>query len=440
MAVHHVNEGLDLRIDGAPEQRVGDGPPVSHVAVVADDYVGLRPRLAVEEGQAVARGDVLFEDRGAPGVRHTAPGAGRIVAVHRGARRALRSVVIELTPGERSGKPDGAPLPSFKKRRPSDLAAAEVRQLLLESGLWTALRTRPFGRVAQPSSAPRALFVNAMGSEPLAPRPEVVIAAAAADFHAGLAMLARMVGDVDGGTQAPDVPTYLCVAEDAAEPAEELPPAVSVQRFAGPHPAGTTGVHVSRLFPVDRDRMVWTIGYQDVIAVGELARTGVLPVERTVALAGPAMQSPRLIRTRLGAAVAELVEGRLAPAGARVVSGSVLSGRAVSDAATAYLGRFHLQVCALAPAVATIQGGPILPLGRYDRVFPFAAPAVLLLRALAAGDLETAEKLGCLDLVEEDVALCSYVCPAGNDYGAMLRAVLERIAAESAEASDGRPG
>lgn len=422
-----------MLIEGAPDARIVDGPPISHVAVVAGDTRALRPRLAVAEGETVARGALIFEDRAVPGVRHTAPAAGRVVAVHRGARRSVRSVVIELSAGERSGRPEVAPLSSFQNVRPSDLAAEAVRDLLVESGLWTALRARPFDRVPPPSSSPRALLVNAMDSEPLAAPPEVVIAAAGDDFQTGLALLAQLMSATAHETSA--IPVFVCAAA-ARDLPYEVPPGVSLQRFAGPHPAGSTGLHVSRLAPVDRDRAVWTIGYQDVIAIGALARSGVLPVERVVALGGPAMREPRLVRTRLGASLADLVGDRAA-AGARLISGSALSGRAATDAATAYLGRFHLQVCALAPAAAPRRGGPVLPLRAYERVFPFAAPPALLLRALAAGDLETAEQLGCLDLAEEDLALCSYVCPAGNDYGAMLRVVLDAIAAESGEESDG---
>ncbi len=400
----------------------GRGCAVIQVALVSDDYPGLEAKLAVAEGEGVARGQLLFEDRSTPGVRYTAPAAGRVVAIHRGDRRVLRSVVIELSPGERSGRPETARLSSYRGCRPADLAAEEVRALLLESGLWTALRTRPFNRVPAPGSVPRAVFVNGMDTEPLAPDPVALIRADADDFRSGLSLLGRLSAG----------PTYLCLAAEA-ELGFEVDPGVTVERFSGPHPAGTTGLHVHRLFPVGRERSVWTVGYQDVIAAGALARSGVLPVERTIALAGPAIREPRLLRARLGASVSELVGGELDRDDALTISGSALSGRSAVDPEVAFLGRYHRQISALPkqPALRSLHsGGPILPIGRYERVFPFDILSSFLLRALAGGDLESAEELGCLELAEEDLALCSYVCPARNDYSTMLRRVLDRIHAE----------
>jgi Na+-transporting NADH:ubiquinone oxidoreductase subunit A len=235
-----------------------------------------------------------------------------------------------------------------------------------------------------------------------------------------------------------DGPTFLCTSPDD-DLGIDVDPAISVAQFAGPHPAGTVGLHVHRLFPAGRGRTVWTIGYQDVIALGELLATGVLPVERVVAIGGSAVREPRLVRTRMGASIGEMLAGQLGSQDAFVVSGSVLDGRACGDPGGDFLGRYHRQVCALAeaPPIANAERpGPILPLGIFERVFPFELLPTFLLRSLAARDVELAEELGCLELVEEDLALCSYVCPAGNDYGSMLRSMLDRIQREWREEMD----
>jgi Na+-transporting NADH:ubiquinone oxidoreductase subunit A len=219
------------------------------------------------------------------------------------------------------------------------------------------------------------------------------------------------------------------------------------------------------LAPVDRSRPAWTISYADVIAMGELIRTGILPVHRIIALAGPAVAEPRLLRSRVGASLHDLTVGELKDEGeVRTVSGSVLSGRAASSPEEAYLGRYHLQVSALledrgrhlgwgrlgsgrlpglAALSARIRGrpytfttsmhgtpGPILPLGLYERVMPMDIPATFLLRALAADDVELAEQLGCLELLEEDLALASFVCPGKNEFGRLLRRALDRLEAD----------
>lgn len=419
MSLHRIKKGLAVHLAGAPQQVIGEVAPPSRVGVIAADYPGLRAKLAVGEGDVVERGQLLFEDRANPGVRYTAPGAGRIEAIHRGARRVFRAVVIELTAGERSGRPQARSFESFRHKRPADLDASELRDLMVESGLWTALRTRPFNSVPSPAMRAAALFVTATDSAPLAPDPSVVIRDRAEAFRIGLGSLPRLSAG----------PTFLCTSADD-DLGVEVDPAVSVERFSGPHPAGTAGLHVHRLFPADRGRTVWTIGYQDVIALGELLTTGVLPVERVVALGGSAVREPRLVRTRLGASIDEMLEDQIDSRGAFVVSGSVLDGRACGAPVGGFLGRYHHQVCALAELPPTANAGPpgpILPLGIFERVFPFDLLPTFLLRALASRDVELAEELGCLELVEEDLALCSYVCPAGNDYGSMLRSVLDRI-------------
>lgn len=417
-----IRRGLDLRLDGEPEQRLHEGPVVRSVGVVAADYPGLRPRVLVAEGQRVRLGEPLVVDRRRPELRLAAPGCGVVRTIERGERRALVSVAIEL---------DGRDELRFEV--PSgDPAREHLVALLLDSGLWTALRTRPFGRTPDPGTAPAALFVTALESDPLAPRADVVIAAAAQEFARGLDAVARLA----------DGPVFACTA-----PGVELPGGdsarVEVVEFDGPHPAGLPGTHIHRLHPAGASRCVWHVGYQDVIAIGALLATGRLRTERVVALAGPLALRPRLVRTRLGASTDDLVHGELRAEGGRVISGSVLSGRRAAGA-TAYLGRFHRQVCALPEATTpgplwpgprrrtwttALHGrrGPLVPLDRFERVLPLDVLPAPLFRALLTGDLDTAAALGALELDEEDLALCTVVCPSRIDYGPLLREALRGL-------------
>jgi len=443
VGLHVIKRGLDIPVDGAPAQVIEDAATPGRVGLLADDTPGLRPRLCVREGDRVVRGQLLYEDGGAPGVRYTTPASGTVQAIHRGARRALQSVVIRLDEHELAGGEHAAHLgfAAFSGRGEAETTAG-VRALLVESGLWTALRVRPFGGVPAVDATPRALLVTAVDTQPLAARPEVVIDERSEDFERGLRLLAKLCPGR----------TYLCVG--AASPIPRLVDApVAVEEFAGPHPAGSPGVHVHLLAPVDRRRSAWTIGYQDVIAAGRLFADGRLAVERVVALGGPAVRRPRLLRTRLGAALDDLTSAELAQDGVRVISGSVLSGKRAMGPVFGYLGRGDVQVSVLresarteipawqqlaalfgAPRAAvdtTACNGrraPVVPSGVYERVLPMDLLATLLLRALMAGDDEQAERLGCLELLEEDLALCSFVCPGKNDYGPALRAALQRIA------------
>jgi Na+-transporting NADH:ubiquinone oxidoreductase subunit A len=453
MGVHRTRRGLDLPIAGDPEPRIEPARAVTRVALLAADYVGLRPALRVQPGDAVRRGQALFEDKRNPGVPFTAPAAGRVAAVHRGERRALVSVVIEVDEG--AGREPQVPLAAFRGRPPAELDRDAVRALLVESGLWTAFRARPFSRVPSPGTAPQAIFVTAIDTRPHAPSPELVLADRGEDFASGVRALEQLT----------DGPVYVCTAPGARIAVPDSP-RVRIEAFAGPHPSGTAGLHIHLLHPVSLARTVWHVGYQDVVAIGRLLATGRIDVERVVALAGPGMARPRLVRTRLGASLDELVAGELAPGEQRVVSGSVLDGRTAAGEASGYLGRYHLQVAALPegrsrelfgwmapgrdkhsliavvlgafarralPLTTTTNGSPraMVPIGTYERVMPLDLMPTFLLRALITGDDEQAEALGCLELDEEDLALCTYVCPGKYEYGPLLRGALERIAKDA---------
>jgi Na+-transporting NADH:ubiquinone oxidoreductase subunit A len=458
MGLHKVRKGLRLPILGEPEQTVREGRAPGRVALLAADYVGLRPTMHVEVGDDVQRGQLLLEDKRMPGVRYTAPGAGRVAAVHRGERRALQSVIIELSQNDRGGRGEEVSFRSFTGKHPSGLTRDEVRELLLESGMWTALRARPFGRVASPDERPHSIFVTAVDSHPLAPLALPILEGHSGDFERGLLALAKLTEGV----------VFVCTDRSTVVP---LPTATDGERFrleqfVGPHPSGTVGFHIHRLDPVNRGKTVWHLGLQDALAIGRLFETGKLHVERIVSLAGPAVSRPRLIRTRLGASTDVLVEGELVEGENRVISGSVFCGRKASGEVHGYLGRYSQQISVLregrereffgwfAPGLekfsvsstflskvipgkrfglTTSTNGSrraIVPIGLYERVMPMDLMPTHLLRALLMRDVETSEELGCLELDEEDLELCTFVDPGKNDFGPYLRDVLTTIEKE----------
>jgi Na+-transporting NADH:ubiquinone oxidoreductase subunit A len=462
MALHKIEKGLDLPIPGKPLQVVRGESAVTHVAVLADDFPGMKARMHVAEGEAVKRGQTIFEDRKIPGVVHTAPGAGRIVGIHRGNKRALHSVVIELSEAERRGDPTPEEFTTFENYTGASaetLSGDQIRALLVESGLWTALRERPFSKVPPPEGEAEALFITATDTDPLAPLPDVVLQDRMDDFALG----ARLVAKLTKG------PTYLCVSEHS-EIANHAPETVRVESFAGPHPAGTVGLHIHLLRPVNREHKVWHIGYQDVAAVGRLFSTGRLDVSRVISIAGPNVEHPRLERTRIGARVSEIVHSDIERTGdsaeIRAISGSVLSGKRTHGEAFDFMGRYDRQISLLeedrenvffgwlTPGrnlfsitgiylskifkpdrfrfTTTTNGSPraMVPIGLYERVMPMDILPTFLLRALIVGDIERAEQLGVLELDEEDLALCTYVCSGKTNYGPLLRSNLDMIEKE----------
>ncbi len=442
-----IRKGLDLPITGNPRQTIEDGPTIRSVAVIGFDYHGMKPTMTVKPGDRVKRGQELFSDKKTSGVIYTSPASGTVSAVHRGAQRVFQSVVIDI---------DGDDYIEFERYPSSQLQSLErdqVRDNLLKSGLWTALRTRPYSKVPSPESTPNSLFVTAMDTNPLAADPTVIINDKAQAFSDGLTVLARLL----------DGKVFVCHAPEVQLPKGQGGNIV-YQAFGGVHPAGNAGTHIHFLDPVSAKKTVWTIGYQDVIAVGELFVTGQLPVERVVSLAGPQVTNPRLIRTRLGASLDEITAGQLKDGESRVISGSVFGGR-FGGAAVRYLGRFHNQISVLEEGrertpfhylrpgfksfsvlpiyISKVLGGKfsfttstngseraMVPVGAYERIMPLDMLPTQLLRSLIVDDTEVAQQLGCLELDEEDLALCTFVCPGKYEYGPMLRRNLTRIELE----------
>lgn len=448
MGLTRIKKGLNVPISGDPEQIIYDAPAVSRVAIIGPDYVGMKPTMKVVVGDNVKLGQVLFLDKKNPDIKYTAPGAGKVVEINRGHKRVLLSVVIQLQGDERMQ------FQSFTGKSIDDLDADGVKALLLESGLWTSLRARPFSKTADPGSTPHSIFVTAMDTNPLAPSVEEILKGKDKEFEKGVLALSKLT---EGSV-------FLCKAPGTKVAGGGIK-GVRVEEFVGPHPAGLAGTHINALDPVSRNKTVWSIGAQDVIAIGMLFMTGELSVERVVSLAGPAVTTPRLLRTRLGASLRELTQGELKEGENRVVSGSVLSGFSAHDE-VAYLGRYHQQISVLPEGgqrkllgwlspgsdlfsvknivisklvphkkfsfTTNLNGGlrPIVPIGSYESVMPLDILATPLLRAIAVNDVEEAEKLGVFELDEEDLALCTYVCPSKIDHGENLRNTLTLIEKE----------
>jgi len=449
-----IKRGLNLSIVGVPEQQVYDAKPVRSVAILGRDYPGMKPTMVVKEGDRVKLGQTLFTDKKTPGVNYTSPGTGTVTAINRGERRVFLSLVIELD----SSDDDQLSFASYDEAQLVALSREQVVENLVNSGLWTALRTRPFSKVPDPASVPHSLFINMMDTNPLAADPELIASENAQDFINGTQVLSLLTtGKV-----------FLCRAAGSFAGLEGQTVASNVQleSFSGPHPAGLSGTHIHFLDPVSLNKRVWFINYQDVIAVGRLFITGRFNPERIISLAGPQVRQPRLIKTRLGANLTELIADELLDGENRVISGSVLSGytaQGVED----YLGRYHLQVSALmegrerilfgylSPGVnrhstlgiyisglfrdrkfaftTSTQGSEraMVPVGSYENVMPLDILPTQLLRSLIVGDIEVAQTLGALELDEEDLALCTYVCPGKYEYGPILRDNLSRIEKEA---------
>lgn len=444
-----INKGLDLPITGSPEQAVKSAvAEIRSVAVIGPDYIGCKPTMAVKVGDRVKLGQVVFSDKKTEGVQVTAPGAGVVTEINRGERRVLQSVVIELDAEE-----EAIEFARYDAAKLADVTRDQVVENLQASGLWTAFRTRPFSRVPAVSTVPVSIFVTAIDTNPLAADPALFINEYADDFSNGLKLL----------TKLSEKAVYLCKSPGLKVPSVD---GVTVEEFDGPHPAGNAGTHIHHLEPVSRTKTVWTIGYQDVVAMGKLFTDGRLFVERFVSVAGPHVNKSAVLKTRVGAKLDELTVGLLPTGENRLINGSVWNGP-TAKGPLAYLGRYANQVTVLTEGnkreffgwvmpgsnkfsvlnvftsflssgkkfdfTTTTNGSEraMVPVGQFEQLMPLDILPTQLLRALVTGDIVTAMQLGCLELDEEDLALCTFACPGKYEYGPILRDNLTRIEKEA---------
>ena len=445
-----ITKGLDIPITGSPKQIIENGNKIKSVAVLGSDYAGMKPTMLVAEGDKVKLGQPLFSDKKNPGVHFTSPTSGVVKAINRGDKRVLQSVVIEI-----SGK-DEVTFAKYDTAELENISAQQIKDNLVASGLWATFRTRPYGKVPAIDSHAHSIFVTAIDTRPLAADPAVIIADRATDFANGLELISKLI----------EGKVYVCKAPGAEIPTGNAP--VTIAEFGGLHPAGLPSTNIHFIDAVSIHKFVWHLDYQAVIAIGALFTTGKLNVERVVALSGPTVKNPRLVRTHVGANLTDLTAGELInDLESRVISGSVLFGHEAHGAFD-YLGTYHLQVSALQEGRArelfgwilagknkysamniytssvdrktdrlfpltTDKNGSnraIVPVGVYETLMPMDILATPLLKALVVGDSDQAQLLGCLELDEEDMSLFTFADPGKHDFAPVLRANLTKIEKE----------
>lgn len=451
-----IRRGLDIPIKGEPQQAQFNIPPTRSVGVLGRDYVGLAPSMLVREGDEVAAGTPVFRDKRNPCLQVVAPSAGTVVAVHRGARRKLESVEIAVD-GDGQAPEIAVAAASLK-----DKSATREQKVdaLVTAGLWSGIRERPFHRCPEADSAPSAVFISTIDSNPLALEPAVWIRANATDFNAGMEVLADLV--------SPQCKIYVTVEVDEDLPIDVDDDRISLVECSGPHPIGLVSTQAHYLHPVDLNHRIWEIGYQCVAGIGHLVTNGTINTTQQFALGGPRVEKARILDSQVGVDLSELTEKLVTgdASDARVVSGSLLSGhQAVAN--ERFLGRFHTQ-CAVIDAEprrrfmawmmpgfdcysslpvfggalrsrnhdftfdAGVHGGARghVPIGVYDELNPFRFSMSPLLRAILTSNIEEALELGVLELVPEDLALITFASPSKYDFCGILADFLEKIRTE----------
>ncbi|MBR5475785.1 MAG: Na(+)-translocating NADH-quinone reductase subunit A [Bacteroidaceae bacterium] len=441
-----ISKGLDINLKGAPVNEMTAVKAANLYALMPADFTRVTPKVVVKPEDNVKAGDALFVDKNAPELRFVSPVSGKVVAVNRGERRRVLSVVVES-----DGKFESV---EYKTKDVFSLSASEVKNTLLEAGLFAFLRQRPYDVIATPTDTPRAIFVSAFDSKPLAVDFEVALKGNEEDFQAGLNALSRIA------------PTYLNVSVNQTAAALSVAKNVTTTAFKGPHPAGNVGVQINHIAPVNKGEIVWTIGAEEVIFIGRLFNKGKVDFTRTVALVGSEVKNPSYSKVVLGAQITNLIAGRLnSDSNLRIIDGNVLTGKPC--AADAFLGAFSNEITVI-PEVsngdemfgwimprfsmfstsrsyfswlcpkrkyvfdARIKGGErhMIMSNEYDKVFPMDIYPEYLIKAIITGNIDKMEELGIYEVAPEDFALCEFVDSSKLELQRIVREGLDKLRAE----------
>lgn len=444
-----LRKGLDINLKGKATTELIKVKEPGFYAICPDDFTGVTPKVVVKEQEYVMAGGPLFIDKNHPEVKFVSPVSGVVTSVERGARRKVLNIVVQAATEQ--------DYEEFGKHRPQEMSGEEVKQLLLSAGMFAFIRQRPYDVIADPTVAPKAIFISAFDSAPLAPDFEFVLRGQEADFQTGLDALSRMA------------PTYLGISAKQSAPALTQAKNVTVTIFDGPHPAGNVGVQINHVSPIVKGETVWTIDPQAVIFIGRLMNTGRVDMTRTVAFTGSEVLKPCYCKLKVGALLTGVFKGRVTTdKDLRYISGNPLTGKQVSP--NNYLGAFHNQLTVIpegdetheflgwiAPRCnqfsvnhsyfswllgkkkeyvidARVKGGErhMIMSNEYDRVFPMDIFPEYLVKAIIAGDIDRMEALGIYEVAPEDFALCEFVCSSKVEVQRIVRAGLDMLRAEMA--------
>ena len=441
-----LRKGLDINLKGKAAEELVTVKEPGFYALVPDDFPGVTPKVVVKEQEYVMAGGPLFIDKNHPEVKFVSPVSGVVTSVERGARRKVMNIVVEAAAEQ--------DYEEFGKQDVARMNADRVKELLLQSGMFAFIKQRPYDVIADPAVAPRAIFVSAFDSNPLAPEFEFALKGEEANFQTGLDALAKIAK------------TYLGISVKQKSAALTQAKNVTITAFDGPNPAGNVGVQINRVAPVVKGETVWTIDPQAVIFIGRLMNTGRVDMTRTVAVTGSEVLKPAYTKLRVGALLTSVFAGNVTKdKELRYISGNVLTGKQVSP--NGFLGAFHSQVSVIPEGNAIhemlgwimprfnqfsvnhsyfswllgkkeytidarIKGGErhMIMSGEYDKVFPMDILPEFLIKAIIAGDIDRMEALGIYEVAPEDFALCEFVDSSKLELQRIVRAGLDMLRAE----------
>ena len=435
-----LRKGLDINLAGKPRESLAEAPLAAEYALSPLDFEGVTPKLLVKVGDKVKAGTPLFFNKYNERVLFTSPVSGTVAAVNRGEKRKVLNVTVAAD--ERTDYEE------FARLEPSKASREEIVELLLKSGLWPMLVQRPYGIIADPNDVPKAVFISAFDSAPLAPDYNFVLQGEQKNLQAGIEVMRRLTqGKVHLSMRA------------GAEGAMPSLRNVELHTFAGKHPVGNVGVQIHHIDPINKGDVVWTVNIQDLAIIGRLFNEGRVDMTKVIAVAGSEVAAPHYVRIVSGASVASILGNNIKPQkpgdSVRIISGNVLTGTKV--AADGFIGFYanmltvipegdkyellgwamprcnkfsvsHAYFSWLCPKKSyrldtNLNGGerPFVVTGLYEQYLPMDIYPMYLLKACLAGDIDKMENLGIYEVVEEDFALCEFVDPSKTEIQQIIR-------------------
>jgi Na+-transporting NADH:ubiquinone oxidoreductase subunit A len=420
-----IKKGLDINLKGKASDVLLSGKNSDSYAIVPDYYNGIVPKVVAKVGDKVKAGSVLMIDKNRPEIKFVSPVSGEVTAVNRGEKRKVLSIVV---------KPDAQiEYEDFGKKNVASLKGEEVKEAILNAGMWPFIKQRPYDIVASPAEAPRDIFVSAFYSAPLAPNFDFIVKGQEADFQTGLDALTKLTAGK----------VYVGLRKGSAISVK----GVETVEFEGPHPAGNVGVQINNVKPVNKGETVWVINPDDVILIGRLFNKGIADFTRLVVITGSETTERGYIKAIAGCTIDSLIAGKVLQGGnnIRIISGNVLTGTKVQN--DSYLGAYDNQITVIpegddnneffgwaTPGFgkysvshsfptwlagknkeyvidARIKGGKraMIMSNEYDSVFPMDIMPEYLLKAIIAFDIDKMENLGIYEVAPEDFALCEFV-------------------------------
>jgi Na+-transporting NADH:ubiquinone oxidoreductase subunit A len=436
--VINLKRGLDIRLKGDAVKVLETSVEAVTFALKPTDFPGLLPKILVKPGQEVKAGEPLFFDKNNPEILFTAPESGEVLAINRGERRKVLEIVLKS-----DGKNESV---EFTKADPQKLTRTEVKEQLKKSGLWPFLKQRPYGTVPKPESTPLHIFISGFDSAPLAPDYEFILKGQTSAFQTGISALAKLTdGKIHVGIRPDQENGFFSGIKN-----------IVITQFSGPHPAGNVGIQIHHVSPISKGDFIWTINPQEVIYIGRLFETGKIDLTKIIALVGSEVKTPKYYRATHGTNLSGLLKDATKnEVKERFISGNVLTGTQIES--DDYLGFFDQQVSVipegdyseflgwamprlnkfsisrsyfswLSPkkeykADANLNGEEraYVVTGQYEKVLPMDILPVFLVKAIIAEDIDKMEQLGIYEVIEEDMALCEYVCTSKTEVQSILR-------------------